>query len=140
VEHERGDEHETQAPQRVRARNDRHEQLAQELAVHVDVVDALAVLVDEPDEHLQVADHVRDHEPDADDASDGHHVLLADGGGVQVDEERLALPRHLHRCAGHGSATQRLCHEMKISHGPGRSTSSVPVHSVTLPVGVRVMG
>ena len=71
--------------------HDRHEQLAQVLAVDVEVVVADAVVLDDPEVHLEVADHVRDDEPDPDDPGDRHHVLLADGGGVEVEEERLAL-------------------------------------------------
>ena len=40
VQDERADQHEPQHPQDVRAGQDRHEQLAQELAVDVDVVAA----------------------------------------------------------------------------------------------------
>ena len=91
VQDEGADQHEAQRPQGVGARQQRDEQLAEELAVDVDVVDLLAVVVDQPEVHLEVADHVGDDEADADDARDGHHVLLADGRRVQVEEERLAL-------------------------------------------------
>ena len=84
----------------------RHEQLAQELAVDVDVV----LPVDDAEVHLEVADHVHDHEADADQAGDRHHVLLADGGRVQVEEERLALPRRSRRRAGDRPTADRLRH------------------------------
>ena len=68
VEDEGADQHEPQDPQRVRAGQDRHEQLAEELAVDVDVVDHRAVVLDQAEVHLEVADHVDEHEADADDA------------------------------------------------------------------------
>ena len=110
VQDEGADEHEAQDPQGVRARQERHEQLAEELAVDVDVVDLLAVVLDEPEVHLEVADHVDDDEADADDAGDRHHVLLADGRGVQVEQERLALLRPRRR-AGDRPSGDRLRHE-----------------------------
>jgi hypothetical protein len=48
------------------------EQLAQEDAV---VIDRLVI----GQEHLQIPDHVDDHEPEEDEAADGHHDLAADG-------------------------------------------------------------
>ena len=44
MQDERADQHEAQDPQRVRPRQQRHEQLAEELAVDVDVVDLAVVL------------------------------------------------------------------------------------------------
>jgi hypothetical protein len=40
--------------------------------------------------HLQVADHVHHDEAHHHQAGDGHGVLLADGGAVQVEDEQLA--------------------------------------------------
>ena len=65
--------------------------VAEELAVDVDVVGSLVALDDDTEVHLQVADHVADHEADPDDAGDRHHVLLADRRGVEVEDEPLLL-------------------------------------------------
>jgi hypothetical protein len=116
VQDQGADEHEAQAPQRIGPRQQRHQQLTQELAVDVDVVGPLAVVVDQPEVHLQVADHVHDDEPDADDARDGHHVLLADGRGVQVEQERLAL-LGTRRRAGDRPSSDRLRHGTNANPG-----------------------
>jgi hypothetical protein len=55
---EHADEQESEAPEEVGAGQDRHQQVAQELAVEVDVVGALVALDDDAEVHLQVADHV----------------------------------------------------------------------------------
>ena len=106
MEDQRADQHEAQHPQRVRPRQQRHEELAEELAVDVDVV----LAVDDAEVHLEVADHVHEHEADADQPGDRHDVLLADGGRVQVDEERLALLRRPRRRAGDRPPADRLRH------------------------------
>ena len=85
VQHERDDEDDAHRPERDRARQEGHQELAQELAVVVDLLRA--------EVHLEVADHVGDHVAHADQPGDRHHVLLADRGGVQVEQEGLALPR-----------------------------------------------
>jgi hypothetical protein len=92
VQQHRPDEDEAHQPQRHGAREDRDEQLAEELAVVVDVLLA--------DEHLQVADHVRDDVAEADDPGDRHDVLLADRRGVEVEQEELAPLAS--RCCGAG--------------------------------------
>jgi len=56
-------------PQKYRARQDGHEELAEELGV---VIEVLFTEV-----HLQVADHVGDHKTNEEYTGDRHHVLLA---------------------------------------------------------------
>ncbi len=81
-------------PQRDGAGQDRHEQLAQELAVVVELGG--------PEVHLQVADHVGEDEAHQADAGEGHHPLLADRRLVEVDERQ---PTALHRLAYGGDVT-----------------------------------
>ena len=80
VEHERGDEPEASDPEEDGARQDRHEELTEELAV---VVHLRRTLVD-----VQVADHVVGDEAHQHDAGDGHDPLLADGRSVELDRPR----------------------------------------------------
>ena len=106
MQDERADQHEAQQPQEVRcgagaARAARGGTRRSRRCRSSPSTDA--------EVHLQVADHVDDDEADADDAGDRHHVLLADGRRVEVDEERLALPRRVGR-AGDRPSGDRLRH------------------------------
>ena len=80
VQREGGDQPDAHEPQEHRAGQDRHEELAEELAVVVEVLG--------PEVHLEVADHVDEHEAHQQDAGDRHHVLLADRRAVELDGER----------------------------------------------------
>jgi hypothetical protein len=64
-----GEKAETQDPEDACGRNDRIEQLAQEFCVLVEVLG--------PDVHLQVADHVEEHESHQHDAGESHDPFLA---------------------------------------------------------------
>ncbi len=110
VQQQRADEHQAQTPQEDRAGQDRHEDVAEELAVVVDVVHELVAFGDDAEVHLEVADHVPDDEADPDDPGDRHDVLLADCGRVEVADEPLLLRRRLDRGARDGSTAHRLCH------------------------------
>ena len=84
VEHEGDDQPEPQQPQRHGAGQERHQELAEPLAVVVEVLG--------PEVHLQVPEHVEEDEAHEHDPRHGHHVLLADGRPVELDRERsLAL-------------------------------------------------
>ena len=125
VQQQRADEHEPQPPQEVRPRQERHEHVAEELAVDVDVVGRSAVVRDHAEVHLEVADHVHHDEPDPDEAGDRHDVLLADGGRVELDEERLALGARRLACsrAAHRPAGHDLCHDTNANAAPVRPRS-----------------
>ena len=81
MQHDGTEQADAQDPQHDRARRERHQQLAQELAVVVDI--------GRPEIHLEVADHVRQHVAHQGDAAERHHVLLADRGAVEIEEEGL---------------------------------------------------
>ena len=132
VQGEGADQHETQQPQGHRSRQRGHEQLAQPLAVEVDVVALLALMGDDPEVHLEVADHVHHDEAHADQTGDGHHVLLADCGGVQIDEERFALADP-GRGAAHRLPRDNLCHtgQTVSASAPQRAKQGRASHEAT---------
>ena len=78
MQREGGDETDAQQPQEDRAGEDRYEDLAQELAVVVELLG--------PEVHLEVADHMGEHEAHQSDARERHHPFLADRRLVEVDE------------------------------------------------------
>jgi hypothetical protein len=102
------DQAEPHRPQHVAVWRERHEQLTQALGIDVDVVGLGAFVLDRPEIDLEVADHVGDDESDQGDTGDRHDVLLADGGGVEVDQERLAFAARPCRGARHRPPLQRL--------------------------------
>ena len=54
-------------------------------------IKALISLLDDSDR--QVADHVEEDESEQSETGDRHRVLLADGRGVQIEQEGLAAAR-----------------------------------------------
>ncbi len=81
VEEEGGDEADAEDPQHHVLGHDREQEPAQTLGVEVDLGHPAHL----GQEDLEVADQVGDEVTEEDDAGDGHHPLLADGGAVEVD-------------------------------------------------------
>ena len=69
VQRECADETKTKYPKDTCGRNDRHKELAQELCVVVEILG--------PEIHLEVANHVEEHEPHQHDAGESHDPFLA---------------------------------------------------------------
>ncbi len=77
VEGEGGGQADAQNPQQVRARHEVAAEVAQRLAVGVDLFGA--------EIHLQVSEHVRQDVPEQHDPGDGHHPLLAHRRGIELE-------------------------------------------------------
>ncbi len=101
VEHEGADQAEPQQPQKPGPGEQWHQQIPEELAVDVDVVHHLAVVLDDAEVQLDVAEHVVQDKPEQHDAGDRHHPLLAHRRLVEVEGKRTAAnPRpYRSRCA-----------------------------------------
>ena len=102
VSGEHADQADAEHPQQEGPRHEVTAEPAKRLGVLMDLCRALV--------DVEVADHVHHDEAKEADAGDGHHVLLADGGLVEVERPgKLRCPpaeyRHRVVGAGHG-----LCH------------------------------
>ena len=103
VDKQHGEQSAAENPEHPALRGQRIQEGLEEVRVMVEV--------GRPHVHLEVADHVEEHEPHQADAGDAHRVLLADGGGVEVDEEGPALAGARRRPGDRASlARDRLCH------------------------------
>ena len=85
MEDEREDQPDPQDPEEAALRQDWHQDVAEVVAVIVEVGFALV--------DVQVAKHVHEHKAKQDDARHRHHGFLADRGGVEIEEpEAVAGP------------------------------------------------
>ena len=109
------------------AGQDRHEELAEPLAVVVEVLG--------PEVHLQVADHVDEDEAHQHDPGDRHDVLLADGRPVELDGERgLALGPGAGRGGPRATVVVAIAADACTARPPQRATNP----GLTCPFGYRV--
>ena len=99
-----GQETTAQDPQHGFLRENWVQQLFQEVRVVVEV--------GLPHVHLEVADHMEQHEAQKTNAGDGHHILFAHGCAVEVNQKRSPTASRpfncgagdrtpLHRCLRH---------------------------------------
>ena len=112
VQHEHGQQPDPHHPQDQRAGHEVAAEVSQRLGVLVDLGRPLI--------QVEVADHVHDHEGEQPCAGDRHHILLADGGLVDVQgpgELSSAPPQGRHPLAGPGGS-DRLRHEHNLSPTP----------------------
>ena len=129
MEREGDDEAGPQQPEEHGAGEQGHEQLAEELAVVVEVLGAQV--------HLQVPDGVGEHEAHDHEARDRHDPLLADGRAVERHRPRAASRRPgMHRLGGwplHRGRHRSICLHGAHRLRPGANLPGALTRSVTRP-------
>jgi len=80
VSRHRRQEHDPSEPQKALVRQQGVAEVAQERGVHIH---GIRTVLGPRSEHLEVAEHVPQHEPEEYGPRQRHHDLLADGGSIE---------------------------------------------------------